>query len=541
MLAITLRFTAGRYHATPWGRHVNEAAVAWPPEPLRLFRALIATWHRKLDPTQFSRERLLTLLARLAEAGLPHMRLPEDAIHAHTRHYMPINGRNPALVFDAFARVSPTEPIVFAWPGLTLPPDDAALLDALLDGLGYFGRAECWVTAAREDWAGGFNCVPTAADATPADPDTGEVLGQVVRVLAPVTPANYQTLRDQHLQRLTDANASGSPVAGRSRGKAARPRPDLPDCWLSALEVDTATLQAAGWNRPPVSTPVAYRVSTGLQTLAPKPASRPVRADAKVPTTARFILYGKPLPRAQAALRAGEALRAAAMGKARWLLGDADRVPELSGHDLPAGNRHAHAFWLPEPNNLGEIDHLLVHAPGGLSAAAQQVLQALQQVRWGESDPLRVMLEGLGQPQDFVQVAPLATSARWRSVTPYLHPWHLKPRELRTPQALQAALLAQLNREWMARMPGNAVPVLALEELPNVSFEGHRLRPLHFQRFRGRKAGGIQADATGRFLTLQFAEPVRGPVALGFGCHFGLGLFVPDDFSSPALPTPSPS
>ena len=27
--AISLSFPWGRYHATPWGRHVNEAAVEW--------------------------------------------------------------------------------------------------------------------------------------------------------------------------------------------------------------------------------------------------------------------------------------------------------------------------------------------------------------------------------------------------------------------------------------------------------------------------------------------------------------------------------
>jgi len=43
MPLIELRFPAGRYHATPWGSHVNEGAVEWPPSPWRLLRALIAT------------------------------------------------------------------------------------------------------------------------------------------------------------------------------------------------------------------------------------------------------------------------------------------------------------------------------------------------------------------------------------------------------------------------------------------------------------------------------------------------------------------
>src|SRR5690606_18322155 len=133
MLAIALTFPAGRYHATPWGRHVNEADVAWPPDPWRLARALIATWHRKLDPERHPRARLESLLARMARASPPQIRLPEDAIHAHTRHYMPAKGDKRTLIFDAFVRVSVDDPLVIAWPELELPADEQDLLDALLE------------------------------------------------------------------------------------------------------------------------------------------------------------------------------------------------------------------------------------------------------------------------------------------------------------------------------------------------------------------------------------------------------------------------
>lgn len=63
-------------------------------------------------------------------------------------------------------------------------------------------------------------------------------------------------------------------------------------------------------------------------------------------------------------------------------------------------------------------------------------------------------------------------------------------------------------------------------ELPSVQHGGRPLRPLHFHRFR-RKSGLVQPDTLGRLIELRFAQPVRGPIALGFACHFGLGLFVP--------------
>ena len=35
MVAIEFRFLNRRYHATPWGHHVNEGAVEWPPSRRR--------------------------------------------------------------------------------------------------------------------------------------------------------------------------------------------------------------------------------------------------------------------------------------------------------------------------------------------------------------------------------------------------------------------------------------------------------------------------------------------------------------------------
>ena len=67
MFALRFRFPAGRYHATPWGRNVNEADVAWPPEPWRLLRALIAAYWRKGDHARWPEEVLAHLIDALAE------------------------------------------------------------------------------------------------------------------------------------------------------------------------------------------------------------------------------------------------------------------------------------------------------------------------------------------------------------------------------------------------------------------------------------------------------------------------------------------
>src|SRR5680860_1659340 len=146
MLAVEFRFPVGRYHATPWGRHVNEAEVAWPPDPWRIVRALIATWHRKLDPEAYPRARLVDLLKQLVELA-PSYRLP-PAVHAHARHYMPVQGNKRTLVFDAFARFDPAAAVMAAW-NVDLDAKTAVIADELFRVIGYLGRAESWVEACR--------------------------------------------------------------------------------------------------------------------------------------------------------------------------------------------------------------------------------------------------------------------------------------------------------------------------------------------------------------------------------------------------------
>ena len=66
MLRIDLTLLAGRFHATPWGRHVNEGEPEWPPSPWRLLRALVSSWKRTAP--HLSEKELQPLFSKLAEA-----------------------------------------------------------------------------------------------------------------------------------------------------------------------------------------------------------------------------------------------------------------------------------------------------------------------------------------------------------------------------------------------------------------------------------------------------------------------------------------
>ena len=492
MLTIAFNFPAGRYHATPWGRHVNEADVGWPPDLWRLSRALIATWHRKLDPAEFPRERLIDLLSALA-AEPPHYRLP-DAVHFHTRHYMPVRDK-PSLIFDAFAQVGRETELIAHWPTTTLNAHQAGMLDALLLVMGYLGRAESWVEARRLDgWSGKCNCYPSE-EAIVAE--TGEV-GDLVPLWLPRTAADYAAFRMNSLETVQARKLPKREIKAVDSS--------LPEDWLAAISLDTGELQNAGWSAPPAARQAYYlRPKDSLRFMAATPASAKQKTPRKIVTTARFALYAKPLPRIIDAVRVGENLRMAVMGRARRLFGD--EIPAcLSGHDLPASNRHGHAFFLCEENRDQCVDHIVIHAPDGFDTQAQAALAELKSIHTREGAEWRLLLEGMGEAEGFPGVL-LAQANCWESVTPYLHPWHRK-------KGFDVA--EQIARE--CRLRGLAEPAL-VEAMPDI-----KRRALEFRRFRA-KRGLQQPDRQGRFLRLVFPVPIAGPLALGFGCHFGLGLF----------------
>ncbi len=231
-------------------------------------------------------------------------------------------------------------------------------------------------------------------------------------------------------------------------------------------------------------------------------------------TVARFALVDPPLPPVEETLRVGEYFRRAVMSLAGKVLGN-DKIPAvLSGHDLPAGNRHGHAFYLPEDaDGDGWIDRLTVYMPGGIHRDCHRVLVRLVRLWNRNGKEWRVLLEAISGTNALEGSSPLFSKGRsWTSVTPYLHPWHIKT---------HFTVEDQLRRECRER---GLPEIERLTHFPTVRIRGRELHPIHFHRFRA-KRGLTQPDTHGSFWRIEFADPIQGPLALGFGCHFGLGLF----------------
>jgi CRISPR-associated protein Csb2 len=196
---------------------------------------------------------------------------------------------------------------------------------------------------------------------------------------------------------------------------------------------------------------------------------------------------------------------------------------KMEGEGKPLREDHAHAhFWATDEDADGRLDHLTVYAPRGFDA---DDLDALGRVRFVKRHyknlpDVRMVLLGLGERDDFADAPMFRAAKRWRSVTPFSLPRYAsrgggkraRPRDL--PEA-------QLRREL--RLRGLPEPV-SVTPLGGYRTGGRReVRWLEFQtrRFNGERGYGLAG------FELEFAEETAGPLALGFGCHFGLGLFEP--------------
>ncbi len=545
-VGIALRFSAGRYHATPWGHNVNEGQPEWPPSPWRLLRSLIATWKRKLpeaisQPTMHSL--LFTLMAYPEKQ--PTFYLPKATL-GHTRHYLRWTAKSKykqglahtdqTLVFDAFVVLDRRTELVVLWPEarLAADSDERKALAVLLESVGYLGRAESWCAGRvlSDDevalWLSKSNSWPLRGRSAARQHETTRVLS-----------ADPNTaLANEHTAKVK---------RGRDRGTHSLLPVYDPD-WN--ICIDTVELNRKKWSDPPGSCWVTYLRPADCFEVEPR--SRPAHLRFK-PTVARFALDGPVLPAVIETLPLAEKVRFTVMGiykrlKLREMYGKNIPVkPELrprsrvfSGKD-EAGEPlqgQQHAYYLPtDEDGDGRIDHLTVVAEMGFDRDEIMALDRLRRLSFGEAVMLNLLLVGLGQYDEF-RAPPLDESLVWVSATPFVATRHLKKRGAkRDPVELWSSstmFAAAVLREELARLrerrptmpaPESIEPLT--DSLGVVRLGVQNLRPIQFKRFRRKRGddGGRLAAAGYR---VRFPNAVRGPICLGHSSHFGLGLFLPE-------------
>ena len=540
MIAIGLKFLSGRFHATPWGRHVNEGANEWPPAPWRLLRSLVATWKLRLydDLTRNDAEAILRVLAEPPEFYLP------PAGVGHTRHYMPWFKKGPGdktLIFDTFVALQPESEVIVLWPNALLSEEQVDLLARWLSALGYLGRAEAWCEARlleapeAEASAARINCHPLGARDLGANTE-------VVRVLCS-NPA--EAFSDTHTPKV---------IIATGRGKAKQTRVEAlydPDWHLCA---ETLWLHGERWSDPPGSRWIRYsRSEDCFRTL---PRASPRRQSKERPQIARFALDSVVLPLVTTTLPVAEDTRRNLMGilGRRFQSENGERAKSQifsgKGADGEQLTGHGHAYYLPtDEDGDGRIDHLTIFANDGFGSRELRALDGLREIKSREREqsghPLRVLLLGVGRPGDR-PLYPLGPSKVWVSATPFVAPRFPKAngtkRDTRELLSCAANFVAATLREELGRLQQrrpdlqsmllDQIQIEALQDqngffrIPARKGDPLGLRPIQFKRYRQKRGDDGGNRLSGAFRII-FPDPVLGPIALGHSSHFGLGLFVP--------------
>jgi len=512
MTVLELRFPAGRFHATPWGRHVNEGAVEWPPSPWRVLRSLIATRH--LKAREQVKEEVLNLLICSLAKQLPRYRLP-IASQGHTRHYMPFNdGKNQKTtkVFDTFIQLASEAPVQIGWD-VTLSAEAMAALTVLAERFGYFGRAESLVEAqVVDEFQGDRGLVEPLGD--------GEELPggkEIVRLLAPLPPEKYEHWR-------IDFEAKALATLGSKPKKSdLKKLPIVPADLFAALHADTGDLQAAGWNLPPGAAYVNYARYEAA--FAPGPRKRRLSNTLK-PRVARYALVSAVPPRIIQAVSVGDRVHKALCS---W----SEDSQVFTGKDDAGKPRvdHAHAHIFCEANGARDaISHLTVWANMGFDETACAALRRLNKV-WGHGGhDLRLVLLGLGQPHEFPDCHIFGRAKIWHSATPFVSTRHSKTfRDGRPKIGEHGWQIGSAAHDLLRLLSLNPTYAGAAASVHRTLSAGQReLRCIQFQTIR-QGGEGRRGDGDAGVFTVAFPEEIDGPLALGYGAHFGLGLFLRAD------------
>lgn len=483
MIAISMRFPSGRLHATPWGHHVNEGVVEYPPSYFRLLRSLIAV-RRRACQDLVTEEQLSNIVTALRHP--PHFCLPPVAV-AHTRHYDQANGG--VKFIDTFISIRTQDEIIWGWPEARIEAADLSALKILLLALGTFGRSESW-------------CEARLLSTEETDLLTGDS-----------DWANSRPLDKTH------------PFSSEKTIRLLAPDPALAGAELvKMLEIDTSTMRKSRQIVPAGTRWINYLQPDGIlhQSTSKIRTDQIGREKTRSGnyTIARFALSSNVLPRVTDALPFAEQVRRALIrNRVDTSHSEAILGKRIDGEPLQG---HLHAHYLPtDENQDGRIDHLTIIAPLGFDQSDIDAIGAMRTIfRRGNESDIKLVLTGLGTAGQIAELTPFQSAKKWRSFTPFSLPRFAnrgggkvpRPRDL--PES-------QLIRELAVRHIPEPASIRRIDGYQCSGQPLIRWLDFHSRRFNGTEGHGLAG------FEVEFDQPVAGPLSLGFGCHFGLGLFMP--------------
>jgi len=300
------------------------------------------------------------------------------------------------------------------------------------------------------------------------------------------------------------------------------------------IEVPSTAFSSNGINSDPAVAEAFGEAATGLDGQGRTVSGIVPHARSYRPTVARFFVTGKRLQLTEAIILADRIHAALVeLSDGASIFTGCDR----SGRPLQG---HPHAYILSESSSgqgtTGEITHVTVYASSGFGSREAWALEELREV-WGRDIQVRLRLQGLGRPEDFggpeVEQGHsplLARSRTWVSRTPFLPTRHPKVTRAGAPKLDPAGLqIGSPEHELRRLLTLAGFPQPAAVEPVSCTVVGGRKVPWHaFLRCRESGEGRRAANGAGYGFRIEFPEAVQGPVAVGYGAHFGMGGFWED-------------
>lgn len=480
MLALRVEYLTGRSVATAFN---DRRRAEWPPHPARLFSALVAAWADADEQSQPER----AALEWLEQQEPPAIHVSRADERRAVQVFVPVNDvaaaperrtRQPRY----FPSVTPHDPVVhFLWAA-ELPPSHRHALETLLSRMTRLGHSSSLVSCLLAAEAPSPNLVPDPA---------GE---EILRTVAPGQVAALEREQAQH--RGIEPRVLPGTFTRYRWLDGETMQPELPHSYFSA---DWIVLQRVGGPRLPST--CAVEVATAVRGALQKHADQP---------PSRMISGHEPT-------------------------GAAIAGPHLAILPLPfVGHRHADGALLGValvlPRDLELEDRKAVLRAVGRWEAAQRVEDE-------ETPTLRVQLGSLGELEleriawgepDKSSLRPstwCGPACAWMSVTPIAldrNPGDLFARDRAKAEAAfreAAAIAAAACTNIGLPLPAE-VTILPSVTLPGTA-KARAFPPFPAQEGRIRR---VKVHSV-----VRFSELVAGPIVLGAGRFFGLGLMRPQD------------
>lgn len=541
MFALSFQFLTGRYHSTPWGRHVNEGVPEWPPSPWRILRAIIATWKLKVDAEE---KDVRNLLLNILEP--PVFYLPPATV-GHTRHYMPWDKgdkekwhASKTLIFDTFVAVPKKNPLIAVWEDVSLDDRALKLIEKIAENISYFGRAESWCKVEIIEGDKLFHILKKLDNYTISKPLAEDSIPSSSEEIVNILCANEGIDPKISLDELDRKGNNKHPLLIRT----------------SILRTQIKNLN------PPLSRWVQY--TRPADCFEPSKTSYTVVREEKKVHIIRFLLDSNALPPVTDSLKIADIARNTAIssyGKGR------KKTSTLSGKD-DNGNpllSNMHTFYLPSDEDKdGKLDHLTLYSSGGYDEDHQRAIARMERLYgYNLKNDINLMLLGMYDSDQWPETANLnllSSSKVWKSFTPYIltrHPkitrtgqWKIQeiPEnvEVKIPESLayyateehlmlEYGVLPDLSgiqidgpvSQFLLSLHRMGLPQpSSIEPVPAYEVNGALKQWLTFRRYRRGKQSPPNGNPYG--FRLNFPENVKGPIALGYGCHHGLGIFIPE-------------